>query len=122
MFAAPFHDVFDGSGFQGGCDARGGPLPDQRAQAEDQARDAVAGFLTLQGFPLAKHGLQNLGAAHEMFARADDVDTTAVIVRLEGGPMAVLTGTRQNGVGYDHRTEVIGSRDSVSAIFEPSGE
>ena len=51
----------------------------------------------------------------EMFARHGDVDTSAAVVTLAGGAMAVLTGTRQNGVGYDHRTEAIGSLDSVSA-------
>jgi myo-inositol 2-dehydrogenase/D-chiro-inositol 1-dehydrogenase len=55
----------------------------------------------------------------EMFARHGDIDTTAAVVRLEGGAMAVLTGTRQNGVGYDHRTEIIGSRDSASAGLGP---
>ena len=55
----------------------------------------------------------------EMFARNDDVDTSAVVVRLDGGAIAVLTGTRQNGVGYDHRTEVVGSLDAVSAGFGP---
>ena len=51
----------------------------------------------------------------EMFARHGDVDTSVAVVTLAGGAMAVLTGTRQTGVGYDHRTEAIGSLDSVSA-------
>lgn len=51
----------------------------------------------------------------EMFARHDDVDTSVAVVTLAGGTIGVLTGTRQNGVGYDHRTEVIGSLDSLSA-------
>lgn len=55
----------------------------------------------------------------EMFARHGDVDTSTAVVTLEGGAMAVLTGTRQNGVGYDHRTEAIGSLDSVSAGLGP---
>lgn len=53
----------------------------------------------------------------EMFARHDDVDTSVAVVTLAGGALATLTGTRQNGVGYDHRTEVIGSRDNLSAGF-----
>lgn len=56
----------------------------------------------------------------EMFARYDDVDTSAAIITLEGGALAMLTGTRQNGVGYDHRTEVIGSRDALSAGLGPN--
>ena len=55
----------------------------------------------------------------EMFARYDDVDTSAAIMTLEGGALAMLTGTRQNGVGYDHRTEVVGSRDALSAGLGP---
>lgn len=53
----------------------------------------------------------------EMFARHDDVDTSVAVVTLAGGAIATLTGTRQNGVGYDHRTEVIGAQDNLSAGF-----
>lgn len=55
----------------------------------------------------------------EMFARHGDVDTSAAVITLASGAMAVVTGTRQNGVGYDHRTEAIGSLDSVSAGLGP---
>lgn len=55
----------------------------------------------------------------EMFTRHGDVDTAAAVITLDGGALAILTGTRQNGVGYDHRTEVIGSRDSLSAGLGP---
>jgi len=55
----------------------------------------------------------------EMFARHGDVDTCVATVSLAGGAFAVLTGTRQNGVGYDHRTEVVGSLDAVSAGLGP---
>ena len=55
----------------------------------------------------------------EMFARHDDVDTSAVVLTLPSGALALLTGTRQNGVGYDHRTEVVGSLDAVSAGLGP---
>jgi myo-inositol 2-dehydrogenase/D-chiro-inositol 1-dehydrogenase len=55
----------------------------------------------------------------EMFARHGDVDTCAATVTLATGALAVLTGTRQNGVGYDHRTEVVGSLDAVSAGLGP---
>jgi myo-inositol 2-dehydrogenase/D-chiro-inositol 1-dehydrogenase len=51
----------------------------------------------------------------ELFRRHGDVDTSVAVVTLAGGTIAVLTGTRQNGVGYDHRTEVVGSLDSLSA-------
>ena len=51
----------------------------------------------------------------EMFRRHDDVDMTALVLVLEGGVLASITGARANPLGYDHRTEVIGSRDAVCA-------
>ena len=51
----------------------------------------------------------------EMFRRHGDVDMTALVLTLEGGVLASITGARANPLGYDHRTEVIGSRDSVCA-------
>ncbi|MCB0970548.1 MAG: Gfo/Idh/MocA family oxidoreductase [Acidimicrobiales bacterium] len=54
----------------------------------------------------------------EVFAHHGDVDTCTLSLRLEGGPLAVATGARADGVGYDHRIEVFGSRDSASAGFD----
>ena len=51
----------------------------------------------------------------EMFARHDDVDMTAMVLTLEGGVLASITGARANPLGYDHRTEVIGSHDAMCA-------
>lgn len=51
----------------------------------------------------------------EMFRRHGDVDTTALVLVLEGGVLASITGARANPLGYDHRTEVIGSRDALCA-------
>lgn len=51
----------------------------------------------------------------EMFRRHGDVDMTALVLVLEGGVLASVTGARANPLGYDHRTEVIGSRDAVCA-------
>jgi myo-inositol 2-dehydrogenase/D-chiro-inositol 1-dehydrogenase len=51
----------------------------------------------------------------EMFRRHDDVDMTAMVLVLEGGVLASVTGARANPLGYDHRTEVIGSRDALCA-------
>jgi myo-inositol 2-dehydrogenase/D-chiro-inositol 1-dehydrogenase len=50
-----------------------------------------------------------------MFRRHGDVDTTALVLVLEGDVLASITGARANPLGYDHRTEVIGSRDAVCA-------
>jgi myo-inositol 2-dehydrogenase/D-chiro-inositol 1-dehydrogenase len=51
----------------------------------------------------------------DMFRRHGDVDTTALVLVLEGGVLASITGARANPLGYDHRTEVIGARDAVCA-------
>jgi len=51
----------------------------------------------------------------EMFRRHDDVDMTALVLVLEGGVLASITGARANPLGYDHRTEIIGSRDAACA-------
>lgn len=54
----------------------------------------------------------------EMFSKYDDVDTTAVLLTMEDGVVAVLTGTRQNASGYDIRAEVIGSNDNLAVGFD----
>jgi myo-inositol 2-dehydrogenase/D-chiro-inositol 1-dehydrogenase len=51
----------------------------------------------------------------EMFRRAGDVDMTALVLVLEGGVLAAITGARANPLGFDQRMEVIGSRDAVCA-------
>lgn len=51
----------------------------------------------------------------DMFARHGDVDMTALVLVLEGGVLASISGARANPLGYDHRTEVIGSRDALCA-------
>jgi myo-inositol 2-dehydrogenase / D-chiro-inositol 1-dehydrogenase len=51
----------------------------------------------------------------DMFRRHGDVDMTALTLVLDGGVLASVTGARANPLGYDHRTEVIGSRDAVCA-------
>lgn len=49
-----------------------------------------------------------------VFARHDDVDTGAAILRLSDGTLAVLGQTRHDPRGYDVRMEIVGSRDSVA--------
>lgn len=51
---------------------------------------------------------------HEAFAEADDVDNCVAALTFAGGAHALLAGGRQNGVGYDHRIEVFGSKDSLA--------
>ncbi|MBA3369816.1 MAG: oxidoreductase, partial [Geodermatophilaceae bacterium] len=39
--------------------------------------------------------------------------TAVVLLRFASGTLATLTGGRRDGLGYDHRIEVIGSRDAL---------
>jgi len=55
----------------------------------------------------------NRGA--DFFAAASDVDTTAAILTLDDGTLAVCTATRYNGAGYDVRLEACGSRGTLVA-------
>lgn len=54
-----------------------------------------------------------------VFAKYDDVDTAVATLRLSGGTRAVLTVTRHDPLGYDIRTEIFGSRDSVTVGLGP---
>jgi myo-inositol 2-dehydrogenase / D-chiro-inositol 1-dehydrogenase len=49
----------------------------------------------------------------EIFARHDDIDTAAATLTLTDGTVAILGQTRHDPIGYDIRTELIGSKDSV---------
>jgi myo-inositol 2-dehydrogenase/D-chiro-inositol 1-dehydrogenase len=49
-----------------------------------------------------------------MFATYGDVDTAAALIRMTNGVLAVLTGGRQDPLGYDVRAEIFGSGDSIS--------
>jgi myo-inositol 2-dehydrogenase/D-chiro-inositol 1-dehydrogenase len=53
------------------------------------------------------------------FAAADDVDNVVAVLRFAGGAHAVLTGGRHDPLGYDHRIEVLGSRDSLTVGLDP---
>ena len=55
----------------------------------------------------------------EVFAKYDDVDTAVATLRLSGGTRAILSCTRHDPLGYDIRTELFGSRDSVSVGLGP---
>ncbi len=50
----------------------------------------------------------------DFFARHGDVDTSAALITMQDGALAVLTGGRHDPLGYDVRAEVFGSRDSVA--------
>jgi myo-inositol 2-dehydrogenase/D-chiro-inositol 1-dehydrogenase len=48
------------------------------------------------------------------FAGHGDVDVAAALLRLSGGALAILSGTRHDPLGYDVRLELFGTRDSVA--------
>jgi myo-inositol 2-dehydrogenase/D-chiro-inositol 1-dehydrogenase len=54
-----------------------------------------------------------------MFAKYDDVDTAVAAMRLSGGTRAILSATRHDPLGYDIRTELFGSGNSVSVGLGP---
>jgi myo-inositol 2-dehydrogenase / D-chiro-inositol 1-dehydrogenase len=47
------------------------------------------------------------------FAKYEDVDTAAAVLRLTGGALGILSVTRHDPLGYDVRMELFGSRDSA---------
>ena len=50
----------------------------------------------------------------DFFGRHGDVDTSAALITMQDGCVAVLTGGRHDPLGYDVRAEIFGSRDSVA--------
>lgn len=50
----------------------------------------------------------------DIFAEYGDVDTSAALITMQDGVVAVLTGGRHDPLGYDVRAEVFGSGDSVA--------
>jgi myo-inositol 2-dehydrogenase/D-chiro-inositol 1-dehydrogenase len=55
------------------------------------------------------------GAVRETawFERHGDIDTAVAVLRLSGGTLGILSGTRWDPLGYDVRLEVFGSADSI---------
>lgn len=68
----------------------------------------------LVGEPVVKVYAAGSVLVDRAFADADDVDTTAVTLTFASGALAVLTGGRHDPRGYDHRIEVLGSKDSLA--------
>ena len=50
----------------------------------------------------------------DFFGRHGDVDTSAALITMQDGVVAVLTGGRHDPLGYDVRAEIFGSRDSIA--------
>ncbi|GDY32152.1 Gfo/Idh/MocA family protein [Gandjariella thermophila] len=55
----------------------------------------------------------------QAFAAADDVDNAVAVLRFAGGAHAMLAGGRHDPLGYDHRIEVLGSKDSLAVGVDP---
>jgi len=55
----------------------------------------------------------------EVFARYGDIDTGVLTLRMTNGVLAVLTTSRHDPRGYDIRTEIFGSRDSIAVGLGP---
>jgi myo-inositol 2-dehydrogenase / D-chiro-inositol 1-dehydrogenase len=54
-----------------------------------------------------------------VFAKYGDVDTAVATLRLSDGTRAILSTTRHDPLGYDIRTELFGSKDSVVVGLGP---
>jgi myo-inositol 2-dehydrogenase/D-chiro-inositol 1-dehydrogenase len=54
-----------------------------------------------------------------VFARYDDVDTAVATLRMRSGVLVVMTVSRHDPRGYDIRTELFGSNDSISVGLGP---
>lgn len=56
------------------------------------------------------------GAVRETawFEHHGDVDAATAVLRLGGGALAAVTGTRHDPLGYDVRLELLGTRDSIA--------
>ena len=67
----------------------------------------------LVGEPVVEVYASGSVLVHQAFADADDVDNAVVMLKFAGGAHATLAGGRHDPLGYDHRIEVLGSKDSL---------
>jgi myo-inositol 2-dehydrogenase/D-chiro-inositol 1-dehydrogenase len=51
--------------------------------------------------------------ATDWFARHSDVDAAVAVLRLSGGALGIVSGTRHDPLGYDVRLELFGTGDSI---------
>ncbi|MBA2255453.1 MAG: Gfo/Idh/MocA family oxidoreductase [Chloroflexi bacterium] len=54
-----------------------------------------------------------------VFAKYDDIDTAVATLRMSDGVLAALTVARHDPLGYDIRTELFGSKDSITVGLGP---
>ena len=94
------------------------PSPDYIATSGGQFRDMhihdfdAVRFVTGREVSSVHAVGANTGAA--FFREAGDVDTTAAILVMDDGSLAVVTGTRYNGAGCDVRLELAGTRGTLA--------
>ncbi|AHI01895.1 myo-inositol 2-dehydrogenase/D-chiro-inositol 1-dehydrogenase [Kutzneria viridogrisea] len=73
----------------------------------------------LVGEPVVEVYASGSVLVHEAFAAADDVDNAVITLRFAGGSHALIAGGRHDPLGYDHRIEVLGSKDSLTVGLDP---
>jgi myo-inositol 2-dehydrogenase/D-chiro-inositol 1-dehydrogenase len=55
----------------------------------------------------------------EQYQAVGDVGTSAVLLRLSGGSLGLITGMRHNEAGYDIHVEVHGAKDTLAIGVDP---
>jgi myo-inositol 2-dehydrogenase/D-chiro-inositol 1-dehydrogenase len=94
------------------------PHPDYIPMSGGQFRDMhihdfdVIRFVTGREVVAVQAAGSNIGA--DFFREAGDVDTTAAILMLDDGALAVVTGSRYNGAGCDVRLELAGATGTLA--------
>jgi myo-inositol 2-dehydrogenase/D-chiro-inositol 1-dehydrogenase len=73
----------------------------------------------LVGEPVVEVYASGSVLVHKAFADLNDVDTAIAVLRFAGGAHATLSGSRHDPLGYDHRIEVLGSKDSLTVGLDP---
>lgn len=73
----------------------------------------------LVGEPVAEVYASGSVLVDRAFADAGDVDNAVVLLRFTGGAHAAIHAGRHNPLGYDHRIEVLGGKDSVAVGLDP---
>jgi myo-inositol 2-dehydrogenase/D-chiro-inositol 1-dehydrogenase len=53
------------------------------------------------------------------YAKWGDAATSGVVLKLRGGTVGVLDGTRHNEAGYDIRVEIYGAKDAIAIGLDP---
>lgn len=92
----------------------GGQMRDQTVHFFDLAR-------WLSGLDPVEVFAAGSALAEPNIVKYDDVDTSAVTLRLPGGALVQIDSVRRTGYGYDERIEVMGSEGMVEARRHRNG-